>query len=608
MPTFSPLNSDQSNPIQVGPRPTGEPRFSPIEQTSFEPQQMESTEPPRAGFLDPVQKFLEDNPAIPQFAQSVNIGIPALLDLPFHAVNWIAEKAGSDFRLPATMVDTWNNKMFGEGEDPNYMQPGAARELVDAAGTATAFAMGATPVSRSPGAMSLASDIFGLGSTTASATGRAVAPELGQALDADQLADIPVVSKSRNARQEAEDAVMRGEGEVQGAGLKYDPATNKVVKDPAAKEVIRQGIPAPTASMMSSSSRSGKQKMIDMLKLLKKTRANPRLAVTLRPSDMAGDSLLSRLKFVRNVNRNAGERLEEVAQTLKGQPVDFNPAVQSFLENLRGLKVKYNQKTGELNFKNSSIRGLGGLEKAIKKVVRQLEGTGTPDAFDVHEMKRILDEQVTYGKKTKQLSGKVMSTIKQLRHDLDGVLDANFPAYNQVNTQYSETIDALNDFQKAAGQKVDFRSGNANKALGRVSRVLMSNYGSRENLMNSIADMERLSNKYKTSGSKEIVPYKGGSKADRVNLPDLDDDLMGQVRFLSDIETHLGSYAPNSFQGIQEKVAAQAQQLELSRLDRSGVARVVNAFTERGKGQDEMIESMLKLLGDKPQSLLEPPP
>ena len=82
------------------------------------------------------------------------------------------------------------------------------------------------------------------------------------------------------------------------------------------------------------------------------------------------------------------------------------------------------------------------------------------------------------------LSGRTERVLKQLRHDLDGSLDRQFPEYDQVNTRYSDTINALDELQKEAGRKLNFESKGAEKQAGVLLRRLMGNTQGRTNLLN----------------------------------------------------------------------------------------------------------------------------
>lgn len=161
--------------------------------------------------------------------------------------------------------------------------------------------------------------------------------------------------------------------------------------------------------------------------------------------------------------------------------------------------------------------------------MKRLANTRTPDAYDVHRAKRFIDNMVTYGKgQDKGLKGEVLSAIKSLRRNLDSSLDEAFPEYNKVNTQYADTIKAIDAFQDAIGRKINLDSPNVDKALGTASRKLMSNYQTRVNLIDSLDDIDSVISKY------------GGK---------FDDDLLTQVLFFDELNAVFKPAARASFQG-----------------------------------------------------------
>ena len=143
-------------------------------------------------------------------------------------------------------------------------------------------------------------------------------------------------------------------------------------------------------------------------------------------------------------------------------------------------------------------------------------------------MKRFIDEIVTFGKSGEGLAGRTEGVLKSLRRGLDGILDSNFPEYDRVNTTYAETIQALDSFQDAAGRKINLTGENANKAVGTVTRRLLSNAQSRVGLLDSVNELDSVATKY------------GGA---------FDDDLLTQVLFIDELDSVFGPVARTSFQG-----------------------------------------------------------
>lgn len=141
---------------------------------------------------------------------------------------------------------------------------------------------------------------------------------------------------------------------------------------------------------------------------------------------------------------------------------------------------------------------------------------------------KFIDEQVTFGKTAEGLGGKTERVAKGLRRQFDQLLDSSFPAYDKVNTQYADTVQALDAFQKAAGSTIDLASENADKAVGTLSRRLMSNAQSRVRLLDAIEGLQSTASKYGKT---------------------FDDDVVSQALFVDELERVFGPSARTSLQG-----------------------------------------------------------
>lgn len=301
-----------------------------------------------------------------------------------------------------------------------------------------------------------------------------------------------------------------------------------VAKNPAANEAIRQGADKSVVAAISRASPVDRTKMRDMLNIMRDVRGNKRLALDKRPSDVVGDSLTERVRHVINVNKQAGKRVNEVAKNLKGEVVNFQPAVQSFIDDLSEIGVR--MEGTEPRFKGSDIEGATAAENFISKVVTRMRDTGTPSAYDVHRLKKFIDEQVSYGKVGEGLTGQAERIVKRLRANLDNALDEQFSEYNEANTTYAETIGALDSLQSIAGKRMDFSSESANKALGTLLRRLTSNAQTRVPLSDAIGEIEGVANKYGGKFKDDIkTQMVFANELDRMFGPVADTSLMGDV-------------------------------------------------------------------------------
>jgi len=338
-------------------------------------------------------------------------------------------------------------------------------------------------------------------------------------------------------------------------------------KDAVAREAIKQGFDEGVIAAIRPGSATDKAKLREMVNIMEKGKKDQLFALTNRPGDVAGDSLLERFNVVRQTNRRAGKELDGVANKLKGKPVDSSFAVETFLDDLDSMGVTLN-KDFTPNFKGSDVEGLSGPEEAIRRMVKRLTqgqtpGGKTPDAFELHRMKRFIDENVTFGKGgEKGISGRTEGVLKNLRRNLDQTLDQAFPEYNRVNSTYSETIDAIDSLQDVAGRKMDLTGRNADRAVGTLLRRLMSNAQSRVPLLDAVVELDRVA-------AKSV----GG----------FDDDILRQVLFADELDRVFGPVARTSFQGqIKQGVQSAAQAVTGSKVEVG--ARVAGSVIEKARG------------------------
>lgn len=354
----------------------------------------------------------------------------------------------------------------------------------------------------------------------------------------------------------------------------------KIKKDKLATESIKQGFDEGVIASVKASSPLDRLKMSKMVDIMEKGKKNKAFAVRNRPSDVAGDSLMERVRSIRDTNKSAGKELGKVAESLRGEKVDSLPAVNSFIDDLDSIGVRIGDDLKPI-FQGSDIEGVKGAENVVSNIVNRMRNTKSPDAYDVHRLKKYIDEQVTYGKTTEGLTGKTESILKGLRSKLDDALDEKFPEYDRVNTTYKDTITALDSIQDVAGRKMNLSGGSADKATGTLLRRLMSNAQSRVRLLDSIDEIEGVAGKY-------------GAK--------FNDDLLSQTLFVDELDRVFGPVARTSFQGQVDQAIKQGAQAVSSP---SGVydatASILGKGAEKLRGINEQnaFKSIKDLLKDK---------
>jgi len=381
-------------------------------------------------------------------------------------------------------------------------------------------------------------------------------------------------------KQKIADDIRAGSTDSSVAKYILDGA-GKVKSDPIATEAIKQGFDPAVVSAIKGANPVDKQKMLQMLDHMKRSKENARFAMDNRPSDIAGESLMQRVRYVRDVNKDSGKALDGIAKGLRGQYADFQPSINNFMEGLDEMGIQINGKTLTPNFEGSILqgKGLNAPQNVIKNIVERLakaQRSGvTPDAYDMHMLKKYIDENVTYGGKGGEgLKGKTERLMKKLRTDIDGALDEKFPEYNQVNTTYSDTRGALDALQDTAGRKMDLGGVNADKATGTLLRRLMSNYSNRVNLYDALGQLDVVGRKY------------GG---------DFADDLKTQILFADELDNQFGAVARTSLAGETGKsIRRGLRESSLMELPVEAVARGADKL--RNINDEQAFKTMEQLL------------
>ncbi len=268
--------------------------------------------------------------------------------------------------------------------------------------------------------------------------------------------------------------------------------------DPLMKKAVKQGYDPGVVAAVKGASKADKTNMTDMVNIMKRGKENARYAMSNRPSDVPGQSLLNRINAIKELNKTSGESIKAASRQLIGQDVDITDIMGNFFESLDEIGVTINNNL-KPKFKNSDVEFNAGAKAAITGMIKRLQRGKAgvqPDAYELHRMKLLIDDMVTYGKSGEGIKGKTERILKKLRADIDNELDTNFPDYNEVNTVYADTITALDSLKDITGKKMNLNGPNANKALGTLLRRLNSNAQSRIPLVDSIENITSINKKY----------------------------------------------------------------------------------------------------------------
>lgn len=331
-----------------------------------------------------------------------------------------------------------------------------------------------------------------------------------------------------------------------------DAGGAKIAKDKTAISAIDQGFDEGVIASVKGAAPSDKADMLRMLDTFEKGKKNQLFAAENRPTDVVGKRVVKVFEEVKKANKKAGSDIDKAARSLKGKQVDSAPIGDRFVTELADMGIGVSDDM-KLIFKGSDVEDLPNVERTLSTVFRRMTGDKAPDAYELHRMKRFIDEQVSYGKAGEGLTGKSESVLKSLRRDIDSVLDENFSEYDKANTMYADTIQAIDDMQRAVGRSIDFTSNNADKSLGTSMRTILSNNKSRGRVTDAVMQLDEVARKYPAQLAIE-GPRKAGRKASLTQL----------ILFADELDSRFKPVARGSFQGQIEQVANRGRQIATS--------------------------------------------
>jgi len=368
--------------------------------------------------------------------------------------------------------------------------------------------------------------------------------------------------------------------------VRFIKAGTQIVPDNLASDALKQGWKEGAVASIKAATDQDRSAMTKMLNIFKMGEKSEKFRAMNRPADILGNTVDKRVKYLISSKKNAGSAIEDIANTqLRGKNVNYDSAINTFLDDMGklGIKVELGEDgVARAILQNSDLQGDRQAQRILNSVLDRLSDVKSPDAYGVHTAKRFIDTQVSYGKQniTNPLSAKAESILKGLRRNLNKVLgDAN-PDYRAANTKYSETKTALDDMQKAAGTKLDFDSPNADKAFGTAMRRLLSNYGSRTNMIDALDNVNQTASKY-------------GMK--------IDDDVVNQLIFVNEMDRMFGAAADMSLKGqMSQALKTGVDVARGNAVQRAFELAAEKAQSLRGVNRENAIKTMEQILKRKP--------
>lgn len=354
-----------------------------------------------------------------------------------------------------------------------------------------------------------------------------------------------------------------------------------VVNDKAGSAAVKQGFTPGFVQSIKTSSAATRAKMLKMTRTMKKIKKQERFALDSRPSDVVGDSVTERIKFIRDRADTARLELDKIARKdLPGLDVDSGEVISTMESSLDDLDIKLiTDAKGRTkpDFKGSLIAKDRSSRRVITDLIDILGDGETPDALKMHKVKRQIDIMIDFNKKSAiGLSNAGKKVLKDVRRSINDSIRGESAAYANVNDILSESLTALGDLDDAVGT-IDVFGKGANKAIGQKMRALLSNQQGRIKLENSLDQIE--------SAAKNL----GGN---------FSDDIKDLVIFADGLDSKFGTVAKTSLAGQTEQAITRAASVSPKATIVEGVASKIGAGAEKLRGINdfnafEAIEGLL---------------
>lgn len=290
------------------------------------------------------------------------------------------------------------------------------------------------------------------------------------------------------------------------------------------------------------------------------------------PADIIGKNFIDKLKPATKLIKETGKEVEEVAKALKGQNnTDREILRQTFNETLQESGITGFPGNWQFSGKYEFVPELQTkLSKTLNNIYIAIQ---EGDDYALHNLKKGIDEVIDYSRKSNEgLSGSAENLFKNLRRQVDGVLDTTYRDYNEVNSKYSQLRTMSDELLDTLGIDLnDLNEGRATNAL----RGAFSNRAKRTEIRDIIANLDEILEKNGIRGE--------------------DESLLRQFLFNEMLENQYGTQALTSLKGEVEKGVKGAMSVaRLLKNPLQGAGEIAGSTVERIAGQTD--EDRIKFL------------
>lgn len=319
---------------------------------------------------------------------------------------------------------------------------------------------------------------------------------------------------------------------------------NKIVPNMLERNLLDKGVSDKTLAATRTLGRQDKRAAMRMLDLAEDYVKGKEGSDLNRPSVAIGERIMERFDVLRDAQRRASDNIGKAvaSKEIKGRPVDVSDIQNEFASALqeRGAVIS----DGTVRFKD-----LTGFDVADKKLINETYrtlGREFKDASELHRIKRALTERLNYDQKVavggRPLSADAEGLLKSVRGRINDKLREMSPSYAAANDQFAQAAQGMKPFAESLGRKFDPESTRAENFTGTQLRKALSNYANADEMVSAVENLNTTANALGGKFGNEIMPL---------------------VRLNSDLEGLLGSFAPQSLQGVLEKAGTNVAQRTL---------------------------------------------
>lgn len=304
-----------------------------------------------------------------------------------------------------------------------------------------------------------------------------------------------------------------------------------------------------------------------------------------RPSLAIGERIMERFNVLKNAQRQASRDIGRAVsgKEIKGRPVDVSDIRNEFAAALeeRGAIVADD---------GIRFRDLSGFDVADKKLLNETYrtlGRQFDDASELHRVKQALTDRLNYDQKVavggRPLSDQGEALLKSVRGRINEKLREMSPSYAEANDRFSQVANATRPFAEALGRKFDPESARAENFTGTQLRKALSNYQNADQLVEAVDGLNATANKFGGNFGNEIIPL---------------------VRLNSDLEGMLGSFAPQSLQGVVEKAGQNVMQRTMGGMAETAI-ETGKAVKRRTSFWDAPVQEKIDLINQLREQIKE---